>query len=51
MADAFSFADDLGTLKVIHVNVPKFAVKGILVVDNVAAAAAKLLKTQTGVRA
>ena len=37
MTDAFSFADDLGPLKVIHVNVPKYDVKGILVVDNVAA--------------
>lgn len=37
MADAFSFADDLGPVKVIHVNVPKHGVKGILVVDNVAA--------------
>lgn len=37
MADVFSFADDLGPLKVIHVNIPKFDVKGILVVDNVAA--------------
>lgn len=37
MTDAFSFADDLGPLKVIHVTVPKHGVKGILVVDNVAA--------------
>lgn len=37
MADVFSFADNLGPLKVIHVNVPKYNVKGILVVDNVAA--------------
>ena len=37
MTDAFSFSDDLGPLKVIHVNVPKHNVKGILVVDNVAA--------------
>jgi len=37
MTDAFSFSDDLGPLKVIHVNIPKHGVKGILVVDNVAA--------------
>jgi len=37
MTDVFSFSDDLGPLKVIHVNVPKHNVKGILVVDNVAA--------------
>ena len=37
MSDVFSFSDDLGPLKVIHVNVPKHHVKGILVVDNVAA--------------
>jgi len=36
MVDVFSFADDLGPLKVIHVNISKFDVKGILVVDNVA---------------
>ena len=37
MVDIFSFADGLGPLKIIHVNVPKHGVKGILVVDNVAA--------------
>ncbi|HEY9164046.1 MAG TPA: Glu/Leu/Phe/Val dehydrogenase dimerization domain-containing protein, partial [Magnetovibrio sp.] len=37
MTDIFSFSDALGPLKVIHVNVPKLGVKGILVVDNVAA--------------
>lgn len=37
MTDVFSFSDDLGPLKIIHVNVPKYNVKGILVVDNVAA--------------
>ena len=37
MTDVFSFSDDLGPLKVIHVHVPKLSVKGVLVVDNVAA--------------
>lgn len=37
MVNVFSFADELGPLKVIHVNVPKYDVKGILVIDNVAA--------------
>ncbi len=37
MTDAFSFSDEFGPLKVIHVNVPKYNTKGILVVDNVAA--------------
>jgi len=37
VTDIFSFSDQLGPLKVIHVNVPEFHVKGILVVDNVAA--------------
>lgn len=37
MDDAFSFADEFGPLKVIHINIPKYDVKGILVVDNVAA--------------
>jgi len=36
MDDAFTLSDDLGPLKIIHVNVPKCDVKGILVVDNVA---------------
>jgi glutamate dehydrogenase (NAD(P)+) len=37
MTDVFSYSDDLGPLKVIHVNIPKHNVKGILVIDNVAA--------------
>ena len=37
MTDIFSFSDDLGPLKVIHVNVPRHNTKGVLVVDNVAA--------------
>lgn len=37
MPNVFSFSDDLGPLKVVHINVPKHKVKGILVVDNVAA--------------
>jgi len=37
MTDAFSFSDKLGPLKIIHVHVPDVKVKGILVVDNVAA--------------
>lgn len=37
MTDAFSFSDELGPLKIIHVHVPQFKVKGTLVVDNVAA--------------
>jgi len=37
MDDNFSFADDLGPLKVIHITVPEVGVKGVLVVDNIAA--------------
>lgn len=37
MKDIFSFDDELGPLKVIHVHEPKIGLKGILVVDNVAA--------------
>jgi glutamate dehydrogenase (NAD(P)+) len=36
MSDPFSFRDDLGPLKVIHVHEPSIALRGILVVDNVA---------------
>ncbi|NOQ69149.1 MAG: Glu/Leu/Phe/Val dehydrogenase, partial [Gammaproteobacteria bacterium] len=32
----FSFADELGPLKVIHVHEPAIGLKGVLVVDNVA---------------
>ena len=35
-ADAFSYCDELGPLKVIHVYEPSVALKAILVVDNVA---------------
>jgi glutamate dehydrogenase (NAD(P)+) len=35
--EPFSFADRLGPLKVIHVHEPSVALKGVLVVDNVAA--------------
>ena len=37
MDEPFSFADRLGPLKVIHVYEPSVALKGVLVVDNVAA--------------
>ena len=36
MNDFFSFADELGPLKVIHVHEPSIGLKGVLVVDNVA---------------
>jgi len=36
MSNAFSFCDDLGPFKVIHVHVPRHNVKGTLVIDNVA---------------
>jgi len=36
MNDVFSFADELGPLKIIHVHEPGIGLKGILVVDNVA---------------
>jgi glutamate dehydrogenase (NAD(P)+) len=35
--EPFSFADGLGPLKVIHVHEPSVALKGVLVIDNVAA--------------
>lgn len=37
MDDVFKYSDDLGPLKVIHVHEPEIDLKGILVVDNVAA--------------
>jgi glutamate dehydrogenase (NAD(P)+) len=37
MDDIFSYADDLGPLKIIHVTVPEAGVRGVLAVDNVAA--------------
>jgi len=37
MEDVFRFADDLGPAKIIHVYEPSVALKGVLVVDNVAA--------------
>lgn len=36
MGDVFSFADELGPLKVIHVHEPSIGLKAVLVVDNVA---------------
>lgn len=36
MENIFSFADELGPLKVIHVQEPSIGLKGVLVVDNVA---------------
>ena len=36
MADLFRFADDLGPAKILHVYDPGTAMKGIVVVDNVA---------------
>jgi len=36
MENIFSFADELGPLKVIHVHEPSIGLKGVLVVDNVA---------------
>jgi glutamate dehydrogenase (NAD(P)+) len=36
MEDIFSFADELGPLKVIHVHEPSIGLRGVLVVDNVA---------------
>ena len=35
--DPFSLADELGPAKVIHVHEPRLGLRGILVVDNVAA--------------
>lgn len=37
MADIFEFADEFGPTKIVHVCVPSADLKGILVVDNVAA--------------
>ena len=37
MENTFSFADELGPAKVIHVHEPRLGLRGILVVDNVAA--------------
>jgi glutamate dehydrogenase (NAD(P)+) len=37
MADLFTFADDLGPAKIIHVYEPSINLKAVLVVDNVAA--------------
>ena len=36
MQDCFSFADELGPAKIIHVHEPSIGLRGILVVDNVA---------------
>lgn len=36
MEDVFSYADELGPLKIIHVHEPSIGLRGILVVDNVA---------------
>lgn len=36
MQDCFSFADDLGPAKIVHVHEPSIGLRGILVVDNVA---------------
>lgn len=37
MEDIFRFSDDLGPAKIIHIHVPKIGLKGVVVVDNVAA--------------
>jgi glutamate dehydrogenase (NAD(P)+) len=37
MEDMFRFADEFGPVKVIHVHVPTIGLRGVLVVDNVAA--------------
>jgi glutamate dehydrogenase (NAD(P)+) len=37
MGDVFSYADELGPNKIIHVHEPSIGLKGVLVVDNVAA--------------
>ena len=37
MADPFEFGDEIGPAKVVHVQIPEIGLKGILVVDNVAA--------------
>jgi glutamate dehydrogenase (NAD(P)+) len=36
LADMFSFADDLGPVKIVHVQEPSLDLKAVLVVDNVA---------------
>jgi glutamate dehydrogenase (NAD(P)+) len=36
MQDCFTFADDLGPSKIIHVHEPSIGLRAILVVDNVA---------------
>ena len=36
LSDEFSFADELGPAKIIHVHEPSIGLKGVLVVDNVA---------------
>jgi glutamate dehydrogenase (NAD(P)+) len=36
MDNIFSFADELGPLKIIHVHEPAIGLRGVLVVDNVA---------------
>lgn len=36
MTDVFSYADDLGPAKIIHIYEPTIGLKGILVIDNVA---------------
>ena len=36
LTDEFSFADELGPAKIIHVHEPSIGLKGVLVVDNVA---------------
>ncbi len=36
LTDEFSFADELGPAKIIHVHEPSLGLKGVLVVDNVA---------------
>ncbi len=37
MTDPFAFGDEFGPAKIVHVNMPEIGLKGILVVDNVAA--------------
>ena len=37
MRDVFEYADELGPNKIIHVHEPSIGLKGVLVVDNVAA--------------
>ena len=42
MEDVFSYVDDLGPAKVIHVYEPSVNLKAVLVVDNVAKRPAKV---------